>query len=337
MMPLTSSSAAPLPATRNRRIDLHHHFVPPAYRTAVAAAGMTFADSKRGLPEWSEQAMIEMMDGLAIDRATISVVSPGVHFGDDAAARKLARVVNEEGARLAAVYRGRIGFFASTPLPDIAGAVDEVAYALDHLGADGVIFESNFNGLYLGDAKLDPIYVELDKRKAVLFVHPTAPALACGCGGHAKPANESLGYPNALIEFMFETTRTVTNLVLSGTLTKYPNIRLLVPHAGAVLPSLVSRIDAIAGMQGAGPKPSMREALRRMHFDLAGMPVPEMLTVLLNVADPSKIHYGSDWPHTPLPACRGLAKALDETSLLSTKLRTDIMFNNAAALVGKVS
>lgn len=333
--------AAGVPAMRQqsrRRIDLHQHFVPPAYREAVAAAGMTFANSPRGLPAWSEQSMLAMMDDLSIERAILSVVSPGVHFGDDAAARKLARLVNEEGSRLAAAYPGRIGFFASTPLPDVAGTVDEVIYALDRLGADGVIFESNFKGLYLGDAKLEPVYAELDKRKAVLFIHPTAPALSCGCGGApatVKTTNETLGYPNALIEFMFETTRTVTNMVLSGTLAKFPDMRVLVPHAGATLPHLVGRIDAIAAMQGKIAPPSMRQALRQMHFDLAGMPVPEMLASLLKVADPKKLHYGSDWPHTPTAACKALAKTLDETPMLSTRLRSDIMFNNAATLVGK--
>ena len=336
MLPVEARAATVAPGSAGRRIDLHHHFMPPVYRQALQAAGMTLADSPRGLPDWSEQAMSAMMDDLSIERASISIASPGMNFGDNAAARKLARQVNEEGARLARAHSGRIGFFASTPLPDVAGAVDEVVYALDRLGADGVVFQTNFNGLYLGDHALEPVYAELDKRKAVLFIHPTTPHLSCGCGapGHDLAVNnQSLGYPNALVEFIFETTRTVTNMVLSGVLTRFPNMRLLVPHAGAALPLLTSRIDTIASMQGRGATPSMREALRRMHFDLAGMPLPEMLTALLSVADPARIHYGSDWPYTPVPACRALARALDETPLLSPALRAGIMHGNAEALL----
>lgn len=336
LFPTQGSAAQVAIARPSRRIDLHHHFMPPLYRRALEAAGMTLADSSRGLPDWSEQAMIAMMDELSIERATISIASPGMNFGDNAAARRLARQVNEEGARLARAHPGRIGFFASVPLPDVPGAVDEVIYALDRLGADGVIFQTNFNGVYLGDQQLEPVYAEIDKRNAVLFIHPTTPRVSCGCGalGHdVAIRNQSLGYPNALIEFIFETTRTVTNMVLSGTLARHPNMRLLIPHAGAALPILASRVDTIASMQGHGAPPSMREALRRMHFDLAGMPVPEMLTALLSVADPGRIHYGSDWPYTPVPACRALAKALDETPLLSPALRAAIMHGNAQTLL----
>ena len=325
-----------LPKPVGRRVDFHQHFMPIVYRKALEDAGMAFADSPRGLPDWSEPAMIAMMDDLFIERASISIASPGMNFGDDAAARRLARQVNEEGARLAAAHPGRIGFFASTPLPDVPGTVDEVVHALDRLGADGIVFQTNFNGVYLGDPQLEPVYAELDKRNAVLFVHPTTPHLSCGCGtaGHdVVIINQSLGFPNALIEFIFETTRTITNMVLSGALTRFPNIRLLVPHAGAALPILTSRIDAIAAMQGHGAPPSMREALRKMHFDLAGMPLPEMLSALLSVADPRRIHYGSDWPYTPVPACRALAKALDESPLLSPALRADIMYGNARTLL----
>ncbi|WP_241127505.1 amidohydrolase family protein [Novosphingobium terrae] len=326
-------------ATVRQRIDLHHHYLPNFYRAALVAAGQDHADGIHALPEWSEAGMIAMMDDLGIERAILSVVSPGVNFGDNAAARRLARQVNEEGARLAKAHPGRIGFFASTPLPDVEGAVAEVAYALDHLGASGVIFQTNFNGIYLGDARLEPVYAELDKRKAVLFLHPTSPNVSCGCGadGHNHVGEGlSLGYPAPLIEFIFETTRSVTNMVLSGMLTKYPSVQVLVPHAGAALPILASRIDVVASMQGKGPQPSMRDALKRFHFDLAGMPVPDMLSALLHVADPAKIHYGSDWPYTPVGACRALAKALDETPLLSPEMRANVMYRNAEALIGKV-
>lgn len=320
------------------RIDVHHHFLPPVYRDALIAAEMLKADGIPETPAWSEEAMIAMMDEMAIERAILSVSSPGVHFGDDAASRRLARQVNEEGARLAAAHPGRIGFFASTPLPDVKGAVTEVIYALDHLGASGVIFESNFHGLYLGNAQLAPVYEELNSRGSILYIHPTSPTMSCSCSADSNrhPKQDEtigLGLPNPTIEFIFETTRSVTNMVLSGTLARYPNIQVLVPHAGAALPLLTSRIDTVTSMLRKEQGSPMRDALRRLHFDLAGMPVPEMLTVLLDVANHANIHYGSDYPYTPVQACHTLARAIENSPLLSNELLFKIMYQNSKMLL----
>ena len=314
------------------RIDVHSHFLPDFYREALHAAGLSRPDGIAALPEWSEDDMLRTMDLLGIERAYLSISTPGVHFGDDAAARKLARRVNEEAARLVRAHPGRLGFFASTPLPDVAGALDEIAYAYDVLGADGVVFETNFHGMYLGDAALAPVYQELDRRGAVLFLHPTAPGCSCGCGQYP---GKHFDYPAPMIEFIFDTTRAVTNMVLSGTLERCPNLKVIVPHAGAALPILAARIDLIGPMltaPGVPNPPLMRDALRRFHFDLAGVPVPQMLDALLSVADPKHLHFGSDWPFTPTKICIGLAEALDGAAQLNGPLRADVYRNNALRL-----
>lgn len=274
--------------------DVHCHYLPEFYREALIANGHSRPDGIWGIPEWSEATALEAMDRIGIDRAYLSISSPGVHFGDDAAARVLARQVNEEGARLARAHPARFGFFASTPLPDIDGALAEIAYAFDELGASGVVFETNFDGVYLGNELLEPVYAELDRRNAVLFLHPTSPAAAC------TGAAPELPYPRPMLEFFFDTTRSVTDMVLRGVLERYPNLRVIVPHAGATLPVLASRIDVI-GARMVGKEEPMRKALRQSHFDVAGMPLPELLPALLSVADPTHLHYGSDSPFTPLP------------------------------------
>ena len=317
------------------RIDVHFHYLPDFYREAMTAAGLLHPDGIAAVPAWSEADMLATMDKLGIERAYLSVSSPGVHFGDDGAARALARRVNEEGARLKAAHPGRVEFFASTPLPDVAGALEEVAHAYDRLGAAGVVFETNFHGEYLGDERLAPLYAELDRRGAVLFLHPTTPGRQCGCGFVTAP---TFGYPAPMIEFIFDTTRTVTNMVWAGVLDRCPKLRVIVPHAGAALPLLAARIDTVGPMlmpTGAAKPPSMREALRCLHFDLAGAPVPEMLTALLSVADPDHIHYGSDWPYTPTPVCEKLTEALDQTPLLDGELRTKAMRTNAERLFAR--
>lgn len=319
------------------RIDVHFHYLPDFYRQALADAGQSRPDGIAALPAWSEADMVATMDRLGIERAYLSISSPGVHFGDDLIARGLARRVNEEGARLRAAYPGRIEFFAATPLPDVPGAVEEAGRALDALGAAGIVFETNFHGEYLGDDRLAPLYAELDRRGAVLFLHPTTPSRPCGCGLVTAP---TLGYPAPMIEFIFDTTRTVTNMVLSGVLDRHRNLRVVVPHAGAALPILAARIDLVGPMlspEGAAKPPSMRAALRRLHFDLAGAPVPEQLMALLSVADPDRIHYGSDWPFTPTLACEQLAAAIDGTPLLDDELREKVLRRNAERLFGRVA
>ncbi|MEV6060802.1 amidohydrolase family protein [Nocardia asteroides] len=309
------------------RIDVHCHFLPEFYREALIAGGHSRPDGIPGIPQWSEAGALEAMNSLGVSKAYLSISSPGVHFGDDAAARDLARRVNEEGARLKRAHPDRFGFFASTPLPDVDAALAEIAYAFDELHADGVVVETNFDGIYLGNELLDPIYAELDRRNAVLFMHPTSPAAPCT--GPAAP----LPYPRPMLEFLFDTTRTVTDMVLSGTLERYPNIKVIVPHAGAVLPGLAARIDVI-GAKMVGKTDPMRRALKQLHFDLAGMPLPEMLPALLSVADSGRIHYGSDLPFTPAAEVRVNTEKLDAAHALQGELLTRVMRTNSEALFG---
>lgn len=316
------------------RIDVHCHFVPDFYAEALKAAGHANPDGFPGIPAWSAETMLADMDKLGIERAYLSISSPGVHFGDDAAARDLAARVNDEAARLKRAWPDRFGFFASTPLPDTEGALAEIERAYGELEADGVVFMTNFRGAYLGDELLEPVYAALARHNALLFLHPTSPGSHCGCG----VAHEDLGYPRPMIEFLFDTTRTVADMVLSGVLARHPALRLLVPHAGATLPILSTRIDLVGQLlspPGSPPKPLMRDALKAMHFDLAGAPVPLQLHNLLAVADPRHLHYGSDMPFTPTPACARLIEMLDTTDLLTPEMLADVMKNNSNRLFGR--
>jgi 6-methylsalicylate decarboxylase len=324
----TATSGATVPTSRKvDRIDIHAHFVPAFYREALVEAGLSTPDGIRAMPGWDVQSMLRVMDRLGVATAMLSISSPGVHWGDDAKARALSRRVNEEGRRLVDTYRGRFGFFASLPLPDVDGAIAEASYAFDVLHADGVVFETNQHGMYLGDPKLEPLYTELNRRKAVMFVHPTSPACSCSDRLHQH-------YPQPMLEFMFETTRSIADMVLAGALERAPDLKVIVPHAGAALPVLLERIELLLPLLGqeGKPMPSMRDAMRRLHFDVAGAPVPQLLDSLLQVADPKRIHYGSDYPFTPAAACEALLKKIETTSLLDGRTREGIVRTNAHAL-----
>lgn len=310
-----------------KRIDVHQHFLPDYYRDALVAAGLSRPDGMPQIPAWSEADALETMDRLGIGTAMLSISSPGVHFGNDQAACGLARRVNDTAAQLVRKHSGRFGFFAITSLPDVEGAVAEACHALDELGADGVTLETNHHGVYLGDDKLAPLYAELNRRKAVVFIHPTSSSCSCG-------KSLALGYPRPMLEFIFETTRSVTQMILSGTTTRYPDLRVVVPHAGAALPVLASRVEAFTSGQNreGRPTPDLRAELRRLHYDLAGAPLPELLGALLQIADHQRLHYGSDWPFTPADACEKLAAELDATSLLDPDTRRAAMCENARRL-----
>ncbi|WP_432854313.1 amidohydrolase family protein [Amycolatopsis sp. CA-161197] len=310
------------------RIDVHAHFVPGFYREALVAAGHARPDGIKAIPEWSAEEALETMDRLRVSRSYLSISSPGVHFGDDAAAAGLARRCNEEAAELAARYPGRFGWFASVPLPDVDAAVAEAHHSLGRLGADGIVLETNAHGQYLGNPALEPLYALAAERRVPVFVHPTTPYEA----GHL-----ALGYPRPMLEFLFETTRSITDLVLSDVLRRHEDLRVIVPHAGAALPILANRIELLLPLlaEGGGTPPSMRDALRALHFDLAGAPVREMLDALLSVADPDRIHYGSDYPFTPPDACARLAERLDTTDQLDGPLRAKIDSANAEALFSR--
>ncbi|WCE06237.1 amidohydrolase family protein [Pseudoxanthomonas sp. JBR18] len=315
------------------RIDVHAHYLPAEYRRQAAAAGHSKPDGMPGLPDWNVGRALAAMDKFGIASALLSISSPGVHFGDDAAARKLARLVNEEGAQAVHDHPKRFGLFASLPLPDIDGSLAELDYAMDVLHADGIVMESNHKGIYPGDPRLDPVFDALNRRKAVLFLHPTSPDCACCTNG-------GLDYPRPMMEFMFETSRAVTNLILKGTLERYPDIRLIVPHAGAMMPVLIDRIVGLSPALGL-PKPldpeHVMSLMRRMHYDLAGYPVPRLLGALLQIADPDRLHYGSDWPFTPDPVVQRCSRQLDETPLLAGELRSKVLRDNAAALFPRLA
>ena len=304
------------------RIDVHFHYLSPEYREKMIDAVGGSPDGFAA-PQWSAEGALAMMDRMNIATGMLSVSSPGVHFGNDAKARLLARSVNEFAARTMADHRGRFGGFASLPIPDVDGALKEIAYAFDTLKLDGVVMLTNFNGVYLGDKRLDPVFDELNRRTAVVFIHPTSPI----CWQQS-----ALGYPRPMIEFTFDSTRAVVNLIFSGTTTRCPKVRFIVPHAGGTLPFLARRIGMFGrGVAGGTPVPA-EEQLRKMYYDLAGSPGSNALAPLLEMTERSHILYGSDYVHTPEAIVSAHLAELLSSKLLSPDDFRAIARSNALAL-----
>ena len=217
-------------------IEVHAHFVPPVYKQALIESGMIERD-RFPVPPWDAEMHLEYMRTMNVDAALVSLSSPDVYLDDRLKTRDLFRRINEAGAELVRQYPNKFGYFAALPLPDIDGALEELRYAYDVLKVDGVRFSTNTKGLYLGEAALDPVFELLNHNKAVIYLHPTMPS--------AVPQNVLTGYPVPMMEFIFDTARAVTNMILNGTVRRYPDVRIIVPHAGGVLPILVPRIHGI--------------------------------------------------------------------------------------------
>lgn len=276
------------------RIDVHAHFLPEVYAQALARAGLSTLDGGFPVPRWSAAAAIEMMDRQEIATAMVSLSSPSAHFLPVAERPKLVREVNDAGAELMRSHPGRFGYFATLPLPDVAASLAELRRAIDELGVDGVVLQTNTDGAYLGAPAFAPIFADLNRRKATLFLHPTSPACFEALG---------LGRPAPLLEFPLDTTRTIVDLLYARTLQTNPDIKVIVPHGGAALPALVARIAAFANLPFIEPRPASEaevfETLERLYYDVALSAHPVQFAALRRIAPITQILFGSDWPFTP--------------------------------------
>jgi predicted TIM-barrel fold metal-dependent hydrolase len=314
------------------RIDVHAHFLPECYLAALKTAGMETLDGGFPIPAWSGEAAVAMMDRRGIETAMISLSSPSTHFLPVDQKPRLVREVNEAGAALVREHPGRFGFFASLPLPDAAAALAEIAHAFDRLGADGVVLETNINGEYLGSSRFAPVFDELERRGAVVFLHPTSPACFEALG---------LGRPAPLLEFPLDTTRTVVDLIYARTLQTRPNIKVIVPHGGAALPALVARIAAFANLPIIERRPASEqevfETLERLYYDVALSAHPIPLAGLRRLAPISQILFGSDWPFSPEPAVARTIGQLEASTELSPSDAVAIARENAERLFPRLA
>lgn len=267
------------------RIDVHHHVSPPAFIAKIVA----LKTGQTPLIDWTPQQSISDMDAGGVEMAVLSVSEPGVWFGNNAAARHLARSCNEYAARLAADYPGRFGSFASVPLPDTDGSLAEIAYSLDVLHAQGICLLTSYAGMYLGNPAFDPVMEELNRRGTTVFVHPVRPSC---CRNALKDV------PPTIIEMPTDTTRAVANLLVHGTTARFPRINFIFSHAGGSLPMLAIRIrDFIVSTRAAGAhQPDPISEMRRFHYDTAQAFNPYALAALTRFVPISQIVFGTDFP-----------------------------------------
>jgi 6-methylsalicylate decarboxylase len=268
------------------RIDVHHHLVPPEYVQRVHSR----AKLQAPLLNWTPQVSLDDMDQAGVATAILSLTTPGMHFGDATETGELARAVNEYAAGLAVTHGKRFGFFAAMPMPHIDVALEEMTYALDTLGADGVGLFTSYDNRWLGDPGFAPVFEELNRRRAIVYVHPEAAA----CCRNLVPF-----VTDATIEYGTDTTRTIANLIFSGTSRRYPDVRMIFSHAGGTMPFLIERFSLLQRMpQGAANVPNGALAeLRRFNYDIAQAANPVALGGLTQIVPISQIMFGTDVPY----------------------------------------
>src|SRR3984957_11243913 len=277
-------------------IDVHHHFYPPAFVTELERTNQNLAAAK----EWSPAKSLEDMDQAGVAASIASITTPGVSFGDDALARRLARECNEYAARLASDHSGRFGNFAILPGPNVDASLREIEYSLDTLKADGIGMLTNYGDKWFGDPYFAPIFEELNRRKAVVYTHPTS-ANCC--------RNALAGIPDTIVEYGTDTSRAITRTVFSGTSLRYPDIRFIFSHAGGTMPFLIERLVNLAKTPQYAtrlPRGFLAEATK-FYYDTAQASNPAAMSALRKVVPVSQIVFGTDYPfRTSIEHVKGL-------------------------------
>ena len=312
-------------------IDVHAHFLPAAYRDALAAAGLRLVDGGMPVPDWSAEAALELMDRLGTAAAVLSVSSPFAAdiAGADAAA--LCRACNDAAADLRQRHPTRFGGFAMLPVPDMPASLAALTRALDVLGLDGVALPTSSAGHYLGDPAFAPLLDALDERGATIFVHPTSPCCFEAIG---------LRLPAPMIEFPFDTTRTIVSLLYGGALERRRRINFIFSHGGGTLPMLAGRIAGVGSLPLLGdravPAPAAIEQIRSWHYDLALASAPAQVAALRELVPVSQILYGTDFPFAPAPIVAAAGAAMAALPLTDAD-RHAIACGNAARLLPQVA
>ncbi len=272
-------------------IDVHHHAIPPSYGQALRG---NVPIPNVDYPTWTPEDSLEVMDATGIAASVLSITAPGLCFNRDPDfGRRMAREVNEYYAELIERHPGRFGAFALLPLPHIEAARDELAYAIDNLGLDGVGLLTSYHDRYLGAPEFEPLLAEIAERGIPVHVHPMIP-----------PAADVVNFdlPPSLYDFTFETTRTVVSLLFNGVLDRLPDLRMILSHAGGTIPFLAKRLTygptIGAYLKDRQPK-DLIGSLRGLYYDIAMSANEFTLPALDSLVDADHVLFGSDFPFMP--------------------------------------
>ncbi len=302
------------------RIDLHHHLSPPGYIAELDRLAVRFTRETR---EWTPAYSIDQMDKGSVQTAVTSITTPGLWYGDPAVTKKLARLCNDYAAKINSDHPKRFGMFVNLPMPDVDASLKEIEYGLDVLKADGIVFFTSYGDKWMFDPSFDPVFEELNRRKALVYVHPTT----ADCCTDIMP-----GIADSIIEYNTDTTRAIAQMVLTGRSARFSNIRMIWSHGGGTMPFLIMRfLRAARQPQYAKNLPNgVMHELQRFYYDTAAVYAPAPMLALKAVVPVSQILYGTD---VPWGDPKEIAEALIECGVFSEADLRLIDRENALRLV----
>jgi 6-methylsalicylate decarboxylase len=310
-------------AAAGGRIDMHHHFAPPAWIEAVRGRPLLQPANTR----WTPAQSLDDMDRGGVAAAVVSITNPGIWFGDARQTGQLARACNEFGAKLVQDHPTRFGLFAAMPLPDVDATLKEIAYAYDVLKADGVGLLTSYGDMWLGNRAFRPVMEELNRRKAVVAVHPTA-ANCCRALDYAP------GVGPGSIEYGTDTTRSIMGVAFSGDATRCPDLRFIWSHAGGSVPFLAGRIEGASNNAREALPQGFIAQLKTFYYDLAGAANRGAIASLQQLVPSTQILFGTDFP--PGGTSAAVARTLKEIGMFSDADLRAIDRENAVRLLPRL-
>jgi predicted TIM-barrel fold metal-dependent hydrolase len=289
------------------RVDVHTHLIPPFYAEALKSHGGD--PSGWGSPEWSPEQAIRFMNGEEIAVSVLSLTAPGIDgwpVGEERTG--IARRVNDYGADLVQKRPDRFGYFATLPLPDVDAALQEIERAYDRLKVDGIVLHSNYGGIYLADPSFEQVWEELNRRSAVVFVHPTTPHLV-----KVLP-----GIPGPIEDYPAETTRSALNLVIAGFLNRFSSTKIVLSHGGGFLPYAATRFAELKSSLDSGSTvEELTATMKSFYFDTA-LCAPSGFPSLLAFATPGHVVFGSDYPYASESVSKVFTRNMDQYNQFKT-------------------
>ena len=316
-------------------IDFHHHARPQAFFDALAELGRTTMGGRPFPPGWTVDGALTLMDRVGIETAVLSAPDADLLYRDRAIALRLSRLMNELFAGSIADRPARFAAFASLPMPHLDDALRETAYALDTLKLDGVMLSTSYDGHFLGSPQFDPLLAELDRRRALVFVHPVSPM------GMNQLA---LDFPASLMEYAFDTTRCIANLIRHKMPERFPHLRFIFSHAGGTMPYLTARLslmdyffDSSRGMRPEEDRAAIVHGLRTFYYDLALSSTDEVVALLADVVGLDRVVFGSDYPQVPESYIRATAHTVWHTAAADREQRRRMAYGNGLTLLPRLA
>ncbi len=288
-----------------QRIDVHTHLIPPFWAEELKSHGGD--PSGWGAPDWSPEQLLRFMEDEQIAVSVLSLTAPGIEGWEGAARIDMARRVNDYGAQLMEQRPDRFGYFTTLALPDVDAALSEIERSLDVLHVDGVTLHSNYDGVYLSDPRFDPVWQELDRRSATVFVHPARP-----------PQLPVLpGAPSPFADYPADTTRCALDLVLKGHRKRFASTKVILSHGGGYLPFAATRFAELGASLAKDRSPEdIMTDIKSFYFDTA-LVAPSGIPSLIGTVPLEQIVFGTDYPYASEEVSKTFDANLDHSTLLS--------------------